>query len=205
MTEEVPGVVVQRGTHRVTAVGESIDRVDIEIILRLPGTPDSTRSTLDSILGELDSFFSLSYDVGVVRPQSINDDPFPASMPSNICNMTIYGGEDRTDGSSPTLPLEYMEMSHLYVQEEARGMGYGQLLWDCYLALVAYGDLDARGKIGDDDERNSVAFLKAKGVPEEDITMSDSSAWLGTNSVSWATDGSNITGGEPISIQRFRG
>jgi GNAT superfamily N-acetyltransferase len=203
MAEEVPGVVIKRGTHSVIAAGESIERVDIEIQTDLPGDPRFSRSTNHSILGEQDSLMNLSYSIEVNRPRSIYDDPFPVSMPATICNATIYGREDRSDGMTPTLPLEYMEMTHLYVQDEARGRGYGQLLWDCYLALVVYGEYEARGKIGDDTDRNTVAFLKSKGVPAEDITESDSSAWLGTNRAVWATEGRNLTGGEPITLQQF--
>lgn len=199
----VPGVAIQRDTHTVVAAGESIERVNIEIDTSLPGEPKFSRSSRNAILGEQDTFINLIYSIEVNRPHPISSDPFPPQMPDTICNTSIHGREDRTEGLSPELPIEYMFMDHLYVQEEARGMGYGQLLWDCYLALVAYGDYDAHGKVGDDDGRTTVAFLKAQGVPPSDITESDSSAWLGKNRAVWETDGGNVTAGAPIVKQQF--
>lgn len=199
----VPGVIISRDTHTVAAAGESIERVDIEMETSLPGNPEFTRSTKDSLLGELDSFIHLIYNVEVNRERPLHEDPFPPEMPNTICNASLHGREDRTEGNTPELPLEYIFMDHLHVQEAARGMGYGQLMWDCYLALVAYGDYDAHGKVGDDENRTTVGYLKSQGVPEADITESDSAAWMGENRAVWKTDGSNVTSVAPIEEQQF--
>lgn len=191
-------VTIARSDHRVVLSGEETPKADLEVESNLPGEVETTRSTRDSLLGEI-GFINLSWGAEVNREQPHKDDPFPMSMPATIANMTVYGREDRTSGSSPELPLEYMYMDHLYVQEEARGMGYGQLLWDCYVALVAFIDGGARGSIGDTGDGDTVVFLRHQGVPEEDITRTDTAAWLGEGMAVWETDGENIVRPAPVS------
>lgn len=197
---EVRAIAIERDMYDLVAAGPAPDRVDIEVDLYPVGEWEYSRSSRSGILGEQDTYLNLGYSCDVKRPASHHDDPFPVSMPRTIANMTVYGREDRTGGMSPQLPLEYMYMDHLYVQEEARGMGYGQLLWDAYASLVAYADLDAHGAVGDGTERNTAQFLEAKGVPPEDITRSDSGAWLGTNRAKWQTDGQNVTRPVPYRV-----
>lgn len=201
MPDTVKAVYVRRSDHTVSLVGEPIPRADLHIDTALSGEARTSRSSRDSLLGEK-GFINLSWKAEMNRGRGRPDDEFPVDMPDTICNLTVYGREDRTGGYSPELPLEYMAMDHLYVQPEARGMGYGQLMWDCYVALVAYIDGDAVGKVGDDEDGTTYEFVRSQGVPADDVQHVDSSAWLGTHRVTWRTDGLNIVDPAPVSVGR---
>lgn len=197
MTEQA--LIIDRDEYTVMLVGDEPDRTDLIIEMDLPGEPDAGRSSVDAILGEK-GYINLSWSVDINRSVPHHDDPFPLDMPNTIANMTVYGREDRTDGDSPELPLEYMYVSHFYVQPEARGRAYGRLMWDCHTLLVERIDGDSAGKIGDDATGEAAAFLRRQGVPEADLSRSSSGAWMSEASVAWRTDGRNIT--DAVDIER---
>ena len=190
---------LERPEYTVRLVGDEPDRTDLDIEMEMSGQPSTSRSSIDAIMGEKE-YINLSWSVEITRSTPHHDDPYPLDMPNTIANMTVYGREDRTDGDNPELPLEYMYVSHFYVQPEARGRAYGRLLWDCHALLVDRISGDSAGKIGDDSTREAADFLRRQGVPEADLNRLESGAWVSEKSVSWRTDGRNITDG--LGIER---
>lgn len=191
-------ISVERDTHTVRFVyGDEIPRGDHHIEWHGSGDVSASRSSRTPILGET-GYINLSWSVEVTREHPPVDDPYPLDMPNTIANLTFYGREDRTDGLNPDPPLEYTYMDHLYVQEPARGQGYGQLLWDAYLTTsVAIGG-DARGKVGDEAHTPTVSYLTSNGVPREDIESREGGGWLGSRTAIWDTPVENIERVAPL-------
>lgn len=194
----VPAVAIQRANHVVVAGGEPIARVGIEIDTSLYGEPEVERSTIDSILGEQDSWITMNWNAKVSRQQPHVDDDFPIGMPETICNLGMRVVED--DDDEP----EAIYMNHLYVQEEARGRGYGLLMWDCYLAVVAYAHYElpqpvaASGGIGSTEGGATYDFLVRQGVPEADIIPGTKTPKEGIGTVTWETPAENVIDPAPI-------
>ena len=189
---------VRRSAHTVHfVVGDSIAHADHKVEWDGPGEAETGRSSRSAILGDT-GYVNLSWSAEVNRETPHHEDQFPIDMPDTIANMTVYGREDRTQGTTPTPPLEYTKMDHLHVQEEARGMGFGLLVWDVYLTLSAAIGGDARGKVGDNEDADTVTFLERQGVPRSDIEYHDGGGWLGTHTAIWDTDVSNITAVAPL-------
>lgn len=195
---QVPAVVVERDSHTVVAAGENIGRLDIEVEADLYGDPVVSRGSRDSLLGEMDFPASISWSVAMERVQPFKDDRYPMSMPNVIGNVGFRADPD--DGLTASHPedVDVIYMSHLFVQDEARRGGYGQLLWDTYLATVAYGDYRAAGGVGSTEGGGTYEFLKRQGVPEADIEPGRKTTRNGTGTVKWSTDPSNIVRGAPI-------
>jgi len=183
---------IERPQHRVAflhAPGE-IEKGRIRTEWRGHGDYSQSRSAINT-----------GWSAEVTREEPHADDEYPMSMPHTISNLTVYA-RDSDKGSSgmftdPEGDYDYTYLDHLYTQPEARGEGYGQLMWDIYTVIsVAVGG-DARGKIGETDEGASYGFLRSNGVPDEDIEET-SGAWVSTDAVKWDTPVENIKAVSPV-------
>ena len=140
--------------------------------------------------------FNVSWSAEVVREEFHTDDEFPLSMPHTIANMTVRALEDG-EISSYEPPFDKVYLDHLFVQDEARGRGYGTLLWDIYVAIgVAVGER-MTGKIGETTSGSTRAFLQSRGVPDADIE-STSGAWMSSDAVRWDTPVENLLAEAPV-------
>lgn len=192
--DSVPVVRIKRDEWIVAAGGEELPRVDLEAKHRLYGNFDWTRSTIDSLLGEKEGWVTLSWNAEINRETPHRDDPYPLSMPETIANVGFHVEED-SDGNPVSL-----NMTHLYVQEKARRQGYGQLLWDCYLAVAVYGDLELVGGVGSTEEGGTAAFLERQGVPRRDIIAGRKAG--GEGLTQWRTDLDNVASKAPVTETR---
>lgn len=193
-------VSVRRDSHNVHFVyDDGIDRGEHKIEWGGYGVSDVDRSSFDSLLGEKD-YMSMSWSASVHRETPHRDDEFPMSMPAAIANMLVYARDGPGRGMTVEPPFEAVDMDHLHVQEEARGMGYGQLMWDVYLTVAVAIGGDARGKVGDDETANTKGYLERQGVPSSDITHRKGGGWLGSHTVIWDTDVSNIRRNAPVEV-----
>lgn len=198
MTETVPAVVIERPTHTVVVAGEDVVHLRFEMETTLYGTPSYQTPVSDSLIASLGPPFSISWSFSIDRVSPFSDDEFPMSMPKAIGNVGWRGDPDEGVTASIAEDVDTIYMSHLYVQEEARRMGYGQLMWDTYLATVAYGDYRAAGGIGSTEGGGTVRFLRSQGVPEADISPGRKTPGAGTGLVKWSTPASNVTSNAPI-------
>jgi len=147
------------------------------------------------------SALNVSHSVEVVRDKPHRDDTYPLDMPHSIANLTVYV-QDSDGGAggifTPDNPdYDHTKMSHMYVQPEARGEGYGTMLWDVYVVVSAAVGGDAKGKIGETPEGDTLRFLTGNGVPEEDTNVT-SGAWSAGEAVGWDTQAANIVDAAPI-------
>jgi len=113
----------------------------------------------------------------VVRERPHVDDQYPLSMPSTISNLTVYAeAEDAYDGvfKKDDPDYDHTKMDHLHTQPEARGKGYGTMMWDIYVCISAAVSGYVTGKIGETEDDATRRFLRRNGVPDEDI---DPAAW----------------------------
>lgn len=187
-------VTVRRPTHTVTASGEDVVHLEFDIDTDLYGDPWMQLPHKDSLLGELDPPFSIAWTFEMNRVQPHSDDQYPMSMPDTIANIGIRAAKESPYSPSVAEEVEAIDIQHLNVNPRARRMGYGQLLWDVYVAIVAYGDYRAEGGVGSTRSGATVAFLREQGVPMSDISPGARSPQGGEGLVKWDTAPSNITG-----------
>lgn len=136
----------------------------------------------------------------VVRESPHVDDQYPLSMPSTISNLTVYAeAEDAYDGvfKKDDPDYDHTKMDHLHTQPEARGKGYGTMMWDIYVCISAAVSGYVTGKIGETEDDATRRFLRRNGVPDEDIDTVGG-VWTPGDSVSWETDVENITAEAPL-------
>jgi len=143
-----------------------------------------------------------SVDVDRIEPH--HDDQYPLTMPHTIANVSVYAedsegfmGMVRDDDAEH----DRTKLDHMFVQPEARGKGYGLLLWDVYVCVTAAVGGVARGKIGETEDGATYHFLRQRGVPEDDIEAARG-VWSGGDAVRWETDAANITNPAPLKQTR---
>ncbi len=192
----VPAVVIERESHKVVAAGEDVVHLQFEVEMDHYGTFSHTSPITDSILAEMGPPYTVSWTGTVERETPHSEDQYPMAMPKSIGNLGFRGDPDDGITASRSEEVDVIYMSHLFVQEEARRIGYGQLLWDFYLAVVAYGNYRAAGGVGSTEGSGTVRFLRRQGVPEDDIDPGRHAGGSGTTR--WSTDASNVVAAAPI-------
>lgn len=190
----VKTVTVRRNDYTVELIGDDITDARFNVELSRPGVVDAIVSDLSGV----------KWVIEVHRPRYREEDPFPVDMPSTICSAHIYAREDRTEEHNTTPPLEYGFLDHLYVQEQARGCGYGKFLWDCYLAVVAHIAGDARGKVGETEDGNTNRFLESRGVQSSSMEKLENETFLAPYSIRWDANGENVINGQPVQLSEVR-
>jgi len=198
MTKTVPAIGIGRDSHKVVVAGEELAVLDMEIETDLYGSPSFKTPVSDDIIAAMGPPYSLSWSVEMNRVAPFTDDQYPMSMPQAIANLGFRAENEDTLTPSRSGEVTGIYMRHLHVQEEARQQGYGQLLWDVYLAVVAYGGYRAAGGIGSTETGATVAFLKSQGVPEADISPGRKTPGGGAGTVGWSTPAANLTAAAPI-------
>jgi len=193
-------VTITRDTHTITATGTDTERLDISVDTSLYGTVKATRSTYSSLIGEVDLGITPKYYVKIDRGMPREEDPFPIDMPHTIGNMASRLGNTDTPRYDTDSDPDFIYLSHLFVQEDARGMGYGLLMWDCALAVAAFGGIDMTGLVGAGGGA-SVSFLERQGVPPDAVRDAGRNVWgLSDRNVYWEADLADVLAGAPVVV-----
>jgi GNAT superfamily N-acetyltransferase len=191
-------VVVDRPAHTIALEGENILRADITIESSRYGDPSISRGSYTEPLGEMQLPAPVNWSVKYVV-ENPHDDVFPRSMNHTIANLGMRGMEQDESHARRPEEVALMDMYHLHVQPEARGDGYGGMLWDVYAAALAWGDYHAIGGVGGGQE--TAAFLQRKGVPQNHLQYDMTTPANDEGIVRWGTPAENIVSGMPIEIR----
>lgn len=200
---DAPGVVVSRDTHTVVVAGHDTVHLQFDVETGLSGEMDFQTPVSDDVIADLGPPYSTTWDAKISRERPYRDDPFDTSMPATIANLGFRGEYDGTGSPTTAEEIDRIYMSHLYVQPQARRMGYGQLMWDIYLAVIAYSELPAAGGIGSTEGGKTYDFLVSQGIPESDISPGRHTPGEGRGVVKWKTAAMNVTADAPIFRQEF--
>lgn len=193
-------VVVERPGSVVTAAGDNIGRVNIEAETPLYGEFDYDRGSYDSLLGEHDWPASITWTTEMDGDRRDPAYPFDPPIRGVITNCGFGGRGTQTPTASRPEEVDKIHMGHLEVDRQARRMGYGQLMWDCYLSVVAYGNYPASGGIGSTEGGGTAKFLQSQGVPPEDISPGREAPGDGTGLTRWETPAENVVDPSVVTV-----
>jgi len=197
----VSAIVIDRSSHAVVAAGEDIAHPQFEVETDLYGNPDFDVPTDNDLIFRMGPPYSINFSAAMQRVQPFKDDQFPTSMPSAITNAGFRSEYGDVGTPSTADEVERIDLFHLSVQDEARRMGYGQLMWDVYLATAAYGNYTLSGGVGSSEGGATYKFLRQQGVPESDISPGRDTPGEGSGLVRWETPVENAIRTAPLSRQ----
>lgn len=164
MSSETRGVVVQRDDYEITLKGKSI--VDARYMATISGSQSLATTP--------------SFQTGITR------DLMKLGNSAEVFNGNTFLGNASWEATG--LPgslndIDGVELTHLHVQDDARGRGIGSILFDWYRAAAIYQGGTANGAFGGGTA--SVEFLESQGVPADEI-RTGGGAFIATSSVHWS-------------------
>lgn len=193
-------VVVERPGSVVTAAGDNVGRLNIEAETPMYGDFSYDRGSYDSLLGEMDWPASITWTTRMEGDRRDPAYPFDPPIRGVITNCGFGGRGDQTLTASRPEEVVSIHMGHLDVDKKARRMGYGQLMWDCYLAVVAFGPFEASGGIGSTEGGGTVRFLETQGVPRDDIQPGGETLEDGRGVTRWSTSAENVVDDSVVTV-----